>query len=406
MRPTLLVSRFGAVCAPALVASAHGQHQSPELAPQCRVWCETSSLRPRDGLNASTAARAAIDAMNSQFYNASQSRWSPGDPWWLCGVALTGLVDYMRKTGSAEYMSQAKQIIQVQREPLAWWPQGDGEFRGDSTDDTGWWALAMVRMFDLTGDTAYLNISIADEAYMYDYWTDTDCGGGIYVDIRTEAYKNAIANELYIKLAASLHNRVPGDTQYLARAESAWSWFQASGMINTNNLINDGLTENDDGSCYNNKLPTWTYNQGVILGALTELYRATQDEAYLASAQTIAAAVLASTTLTRDGILTERCEPSASCNSDQEIFKGIFAANLAELDAAVAAAGNSSSGSGSSGPYRDYLEQNAESAYGYDRSSSGEEAGGDLYDVGWAGPFENSTISTQASALGLLVALI
>lgn len=207
--------------------------------------------------------------MNSQFYNSSQSRWSPGDPWWLCGVALTGLIDYMRKTGSAEYMSQAEQIIQVQREPLAWWPQGDGEFRGDSTDDTGWWALAMVRMFDLTGDTAYLNISIADEAYMYDYWTGTDCGGGIYVDIRTEAYKNAIANELYIKLAASLHNRVPGDTQYLAKAESAWSWFQASGMINTNNLVNDGLTENDDGSCYNNKLPTWTYNQGVILGALT-----------------------------------------------------------------------------------------------------------------------------------------
>lgn len=232
----------------------------------------TGTVRPRDdGLDAAAAAKAAIDAMNSRFFNASQSRWSPSEPWWVSGVALTTIIDYMRKTSSREYLDQAQQVIQAQRgASLAWWPQGGGEFRADSTDDTGWWALATVRMFDLTGDARYLDMAVEDEAYMHSYWTDGDCGGGVYVDIGPRTYKNAIANELYLKLAASLHNRLAGgdNTRYLERAVRAWSWFRASGMINTEGLVNDGLAEKEDGSCFNNGLPIWTYNQGVLLGGL------------------------------------------------------------------------------------------------------------------------------------------
>lgn len=388
-------------------------------------------LRPRAGLNATAAAKAAIDGMNEGFFDAARGQWSPGDPWWLSGVALAGVVDYMRKTGSREYLGQVERVIEAQREPVGWWPQGGGEFRGDSTDDTGWWGLAMVRMYELTGDGGYLDISARDEEYMYACWTEAECGGGLYVDVEEREYKNAIANELYIKLAASLHNRLGNDTTtYLARAEKAWAWFQASGMINEDDLINDGLTQQDDGVCFNNNLTTWTYNQGVILGGLvglslllfllillliltnltrTELYRATQNKSYLASAQRIASAVLSSPTLTHDGTLTEPCEPADSCNDDQQVFKGIFAANLAELDAAVAADDADADADGGPAPYRSFLEQNALTAYTHRRSGSGSNGsagGGDLYDVSWAGPFRNATIAKQASAVALMVALI
>jgi predicted alpha-1,6-mannanase (GH76 family) len=74
---------------------------------------------------------------------------------------------------------------------------------------------------------------------------------------------------------AALHNRIGGDTTYLQRAADEWSWFQGSGMINSGHTINDGLND----ACANNGDVTWTYNQGVILAGLTELYRASGDEA-------------------------------------------------------------------------------------------------------------------------------
>lgn len=427
----------------------------------CLLLAGTGVVGGAQELDVAAAARAAIDAMNAAFYDPTQGRWSPADPWWLNGVALTSLVDYVRKTGSREYMGQVDRVVQVQRAPLPWWPQGGGDFRADSTDDTAWWALAMVRMFDLTGDRAYLDIAARDEAYIHQFWTDAECSGGVWVDIRARTYKNAIANELYIKLAASLYNRHKGGPttpdaaapeQYLARAERAWSWLRQSGMINGENLFNDGLAMDEAGVCFNNNLPVWTYNQGVILGGLagahskpsrflspfpllfskpfpaphiikTELYLATSNASYLAAARGIADAVLASPSLTApgSGTLTEPCERQQSCNVDQQLFKGIFAANLAELVSALSSASASAPVPGSAPPatvdddgqqqqqqpqqqpqgrYRAYLEHNAASAYARARGW------GDLYDVGWAGPFAGTSLSKQASAVGLLVALI
>lgn len=90
-------------------------------------------------------------------------------------------------------------------------------------------------------------------------------------------------------------------------------------MINENNLINDGLDINPDGSCSNNGDTTWSYNQGVILGGLVELSKATGDSEYLSEATSIAEAAIAA--LSEDGILHESCEPN-DCGADGSQFKG------------------------------------------------------------------------------------
>lgn len=187
--------------------------------------------------------------MNSQLYSSLQAIWAPSDPCWLSGVALNGLIDFTRKAKSTIYVDQVKDIIQAQRS------QWNGEFSGESTDDTGWWALAMVHMYDHTGDSTYLNISMEDEAYMYKPWTSSPCGGGISVVVKAQSYQIAITNELYFKLAASLHNRVADGTEYLSRAQLVWLWFQRFGIINSDNLVIDGLASSNDGVCFNNKLP-------------------------------------------------------------------------------------------------------------------------------------------------------
>lgn len=99
------------------------------------------------------------------------------------------MLDYMAATGNLEYLPQARYTIETQRHVLPWWPAGGGEFRAQSTDDTGWWALALTSMHALTGGEApFLDIAKLDEAYIWSYWTGGDstgggavCGGGIIV---------------------------------------------------------------------------------------------------------------------------------------------------------------------------------------------------------------------------------
>ncbi|MDH6622845.1 putative alpha-1,6-mannanase (GH76 family) [Streptomyces sp. LBL] len=331
-------------------------------------------------------ATAAVGAMMG-FYDRNTGRWDPDSPWWQSGNALQALLDYMSKTGSRTYLPEVKNTIALQRRPLDWWPQGGGEFRADSTDDTGWWALAMVRMYDLTRDKQYLDIARTDEAYMRQYWDDT-CGGGIWWDLPGKTYKNAISTELYFKLVASLHNRIPQDTVYLDRARQSWKWFSNSSMINDDHLVNDGLNT-QSGGCANNGGTTWTYNQGVVLGGLAELYRGTHDRQLLTEGRKITDAVIASPALSPNGILTEPCEPAGDCNADQAAFKGIFARNLAELDALLPGR-----------PYRAYLAAQAHSAYAHDRNSN------DQYGLSWAGPFDSAAIGRQESAVSLLTAVL
>jgi predicted alpha-1,6-mannanase (GH76 family) len=333
------------------------------------------------------AAEAAIEAMNKAFYNTTDGRWNTEAPWWLSGVALQNLLDYMLITGSRDYLEQAQNTVELQKAPLEWWPEGDGYFRADSTDDTAWWGQAMLSLDDLTDSTEYLDIAILDEEYIWSYWIDSTCDGGVIWDIPSLEYKNAISNEQYIKLAASLHNRIPGDEKYLQRALKVWEWLEGSGMINSDSLVNDGLAEDPSGECRNNGQTTWTYNQGMILGGLGELYRATDDKGYLKTARDIADAVIASEELSPDGILTEPCNPDEGCNDDQTSFKGIFVKNLAELDSALEGQ-----------PYKEYLVQNAESAWKNARNDTNE-----LYGVSWTGPSGEATVGSQTSAVNLLL---
>ena len=108
-------------------------------------------------------------------------------------------------------------------------------------------------------------------------------------------------------------------------------------MINSQNLINDGL---DLSTCKNNGQNTWSYNQGVILGGLTELNRAQKLPQLLETAQTIADAAIAHLS-DSNGVLHDTCE--ANCGADGVQFKGIFMRNLMALNLAVPSARRCSS---------------------------------------------------------------
>jgi len=179
---------------------------------------------------------------------------------------------------------------------------------------------------DRTGNRAYLSMAETIFANIATEWDNTTCGGGVWWE-KPNNYKNAIANELFLSVAASLANHTTGSTSasYLAWAQKEWEWFKASGMINSRNLINDGLTSKNPAACTNNGQNTWSYNQGVILGRLVELYKADKDSTLLPQAAAIANAAIAH--LTVNGILVD----SSVSGNDAPQFNGVFTRNLMAL---------------------------------------------------------------------------
>ncbi len=299
-----------------------------------------------------------------------------GSSWWQAAVALSTVEAYAQATGDNSYDGAIASAFQL---------HSGGDFENDSDDDTAWWALVWLQAYDLTHVSSYLSMAETDADYIHEGW-GPGCGGGIWWLQSPGYYKNAISNELFLELTAWLHNTISGDVKYLRWAEAEWSWFSRSGMINGSDLVNDGV----GGNCANNGAPTWTYNQGVILAGLAQLYRATGKRSLLATAEQIARAAIRQ--LTVGGVLTEPCRGggcTARLDPDTQAFKGIFVQDLKVL--AVTARTNQ---------FNAFFSKQARSINADDATESHD------FGMSWAGPAAEVSSATQASALDALVAAL
>ena len=299
----------------------------------------------------------------------------PSTGWWNSANALTAMIDYSARTGSSAYVGDIA---------ITFSKNSSANYLNNFYDDEGWWALAWIDAYDLTHHAAYLEMAKTIFADMKGGWGSA-CNGGIWWS-KDNQYKNAIANELFLEVAVRLHQRTPGDSgsgSFLDWANREWSWFDQSGMINANSLVNDGLT---NPGCQNNNGQTWTYNQGVLIGGLVDLAKVNDDSSLLERAQAIADASFAH--LADDqGVLREPCEPG--CGADGAQFKGIFMRHLAELAEAT-------------GTVRDgaFIASNADWAW-----NAAQDAEGDI-GLSWSQAFDGADGARQGSALDLLNAAI
>jgi predicted alpha-1,6-mannanase (GH76 family) len=258
-------------------------------------------------------------------------------------------------------------------------------------DDDLWWALAWLNAYDVTSNSAYLTLAEGIFIAVSRTWGTYCCNGGIYWSWEKK-YVNAIANELFLSTAAHLARRVHGSKEkavYLDWAERSLNWFLGSGMINEHGTINDGLTE----ACENNNKTAWSYNQGVILGGLVELYQASSSPsfAYLTLASDIASAALSALS-DENGVIHDECEPD--CGGDGAQFKGVFMRNLAKLHSVAP-----------DKLYANAISVNAASIWKWDRRVTHE--GLPMFSVDWAGPWVSpANASTHSSAMDALVAAI
>lgn len=340
------------------------------------LLCLTTSLRclasvvSGDDFNANTETATVV---LQQWYNSSGLYNSTG--WWNAANCIEAVENDIFANNDLKYLSVLTNTYNL---------NDSDDFEDSYYDDEGWWCNAWIRAYDLTGDTTFLSMAKTIYTNILTGWDDsaTNCGGGIWWD-KTHTYKNAIPNELFLLASIRLHQRTPDDGagagSFFYWATNEYTWFQDSGMINSKDLVNDGLKAYP--SCANNGETTWTYNQGVILGGLTDLYKVTGNINYLNEAMLIANAATA-TLVDGNGVLVEPCEAGDSCGDDGPQFKGIFVRYLAYLydETNVPA-------------YHTFLYNNAHAVWFNDRNSTNQ------LGLHWDGPFDTNDAARQSSAL-------
>ena len=377
-------------------------------------WCPLSLTAPsarnltEEGWYRKT--QAAVDTLQD-WYNEDTGLWETTN-WWNAANILTMLGDYAlvnpifkKKFVDIAQNTHAKapgfkgQILKV------WTPtsmstytyphippalkapppsNANEGFLNWYYDDEGWWALAWLKAYDVTQEEIYLKEAMT----IFDDMTkgyDANCGG-IWWNKAHEA-NNAIENELFLAVAAHLANRVPKARRdyYLDWTRRQWRWFQRSGLINPEYNINDGL---DLSTCTNNNGIVWSYNQGVILGALVEADAADHDPAYGEMILRIENAAIKKLK-DKDGVIHDVCEPN--CGNDGPQFKGILMRNIQATRKLL--------GEKLFNPFSTTVKVNAASIWARDRERA-------KLGLVWSGPYQEATAATQGSALDALVAAI
>ncbi len=310
------------------------------------------------------------------YFSPRTGRWStPTGEAWQPALAIDAVINTYERTRDIAYLNVIEKSFQRYR----------GR-RSHYHDDDGWYLNAWLRAYDVTADPKFLGEARQLFVAMRDGW-DNACGGGLWWR-RDHTYKNAITTELFLLAAARLARRTVADgddeTSYLDWAQRAWQWFDGSGMINSHDLVNDGL----DASCANNGDTTWTFNQGVILSGLVELGRATGDNGQLERARRIADAAI-DALVYPGGVLREPNEPRSD-NKDTHAYKGVFMQGLARLYAIDRSEGSR---------FGAFLATNAEAVWNSGRD--GKDGIGPI----WQGPAGRVNAATQASAALLLGAV-
>jgi predicted alpha-1,6-mannanase (GH76 family) len=295
--------------------------------------------------------------------------------YWTFAQALDAVEDGVERTHGIRFAGWIEGLYLAQ-DAIGW--------SRDFYDDENWMTLALLRAYDLTGDARYLARAKALYADIEAAWDTTCCGahpGGIWWD-RPHTQKATASNAGPVIAGVRLAART-GDARYLAFAQQAYDYWLTTMVDPGTHAVVDHVTSAGAMVHYR-----FTYNEGLVVGAATELYRATRDPGYLATAHAVAGHVLAAEAEpTREGsVLFDGT--NAGCMGDCQQFKGIAYRYLAELQ--------------ETDPRDDYaavLAASAHAAWDLARGGTG------LFAPDWAGPIVTSTSLDAQSSAAMAIAL-
>ena len=195
-------------------------------------------------------------------------------------------------------------------------------------DDILWWAMpsatgALIYGPDatFTDGLSMKQVTINTFNQVWKTWDDK-CGGGLYW-IRNQrkgaGYKSTITNVQQMLIGAQL-TAITGDKSYVQKSDQILKWLKSSGLY-VSGKIYDGV--NSEENCKLTKV-LYSYNPGVILSALSWMYKVTNDKSYIKDMQETLDTTIYH--FTNKSIVFDRCEPNCPLNAAS--YKGAFARGL------------------------------------------------------------------------------
>ena len=171
--------------------------------------------------------RAGIERLNELYWSPALGIWldRPGDdlrahyegrrnpPWWPSANAVEMLLDFMKVAGTSEYEASVETLYDLRKDHRArtarvvaelkkrnQWSEADeaelqrreqkaagrqesgteyySDFQNEYLDDSGWWGLTWLKMYDRTHAAKYLATARSIHAHMAKNWRP-EKGGGI-----------------------------------------------------------------------------------------------------------------------------------------------------------------------------------------------------------------------------------
>lgn len=281
-------------------------------------------------------------------------------PWWSSANAVEVLIDFMNATGTHDFDASIGELYELHKDRHSTGPRlvaelkrrhqwsdadeqkwqrhqaeatareakvgesgpsgGDSytQFRNEYLDDSGWWAIAWLKMYDRTHEAKYLETAKIIHAHMAKNWRPDKDGGVIWCEDADKQRPNSITNSLFLILSARLYQHTHSP-EYLKWAGQTLEWIHSKRLFDGSGVVDAPGHRGD----------YWTYNQGALIGGLTALYEATGKPEYLDEAVQVADGVLSRAGLILpDGVLFEKL---GTKGWDPGLFKGIMVRYLGQL---------------------------------------------------------------------------
>lgn len=272
-----------------------------------------------DELSASHADQATKDLI-ARFWDTGSHEFHDAYPsdgkaagYWIAAEAFDAVLDGVQRTHGAKFEKQIAAVYDAQN--------ARGWLR-DWFDDENWMALALIRAYDATKDSRYLNRA---EYLFADIEQNGRTSSGIWWD-RKHTQKATASNFGRAITAARLHERT-GKAHYKQAAQEIYDYWYSTMVDRKNARVADH--RNADGSV---DWTLFTYDTGLAIGASIELFDVTKNHGYLSHAYAFGSTLIHDeVTATPYGdVLYDH-----ACKGDCDEFKGIayrFLAKLYTLD--------------------------------------------------------------------------